>query len=103
MAAERLAARNVDLREENLQPNKPMSAYLIELRFIVDRFGGAHSWLTVRSPLWKKDQSVSITAECVTPLELETWGEKAKDQIDRAVREGKRKFAANEKKQRGLP
>lgn len=77
-----------------------MSAYLIELRFIVDRLGGAHACLAVRSPFWERDEAVAITPDCMTPLELETWGEEAKEKIDRAVKEGKRKFIANEKKRR---
>lgn len=80
-----------------------MSAYLIELEFETDRFGGPHACLAVRSPFWTKKDAVPITADCMTPLELETWGNEAKKKIDAAVRAGKRKFAENEKKRRQRP
>lgn len=70
-----------------------MPSYLIELAFESDGVQG-RCWLTVRNPFQTADEAISITPECMTPLELDTWANEAKKKIDLAVKQGKKKFAA---------
>ncbi len=71
-----------------------MSAYELKLHVGKDSFGGVHTHISVRDPFWPEKETLAISPDCVSEVEINYEIDRLKKALDEAGKAAKRHFAA---------